>query len=228
MQEDKIHVGYYAIIPADVRYSSKLSPNAKLLYGEITALCNREGFCWSSNKYFADLYKVDSGTISRWVSQLIKAEFIRVEILDSFKRKIYLSKERGGRQKRLGGYAKTPRGVRQKAQYNITVNNTTKEHAVAIAPAFSFKEEIKKMEENPRRDLNLIALYASERFKSLAPKIMNPQQLSSFIKRHLRDAKAIEVGGYTDNQITTATEAVKAKYRDIDWTLGTILKELTK
>ena len=31
---------YYAIIPANVRYSD-LKPNAKLLYGEITALSNK-------------------------------------------------------------------------------------------------------------------------------------------------------------------------------------------
>lgn len=68
---------YYAIIPADVRYSD-LTPNAKLLYGEITALCNEKGYCWASNDYFSDLYGTSKETISRWISQLRKYSFIDV------------------------------------------------------------------------------------------------------------------------------------------------------
>lgn len=72
---------YYAIIPANVRYDEDLPPNAKLLYGEITSLCNEKGYCWASNQYFADLYKVSKITVSRWISTLNKKGYITIETL---------------------------------------------------------------------------------------------------------------------------------------------------
>tara|TARA_R110000787_G_scaffold172681_3_gene285309 strand:+ start:1002 stop:1703 length:702 start_codon:yes stop_codon:yes gene_type:complete len=72
---------YYAIIPADVRYNKNLTANAKLLYGEITALTNEKGFCWASNSYFSELYKVEKGTISRWISQLEKNDHISTKLI---------------------------------------------------------------------------------------------------------------------------------------------------
>ncbi|HFM5770646.1 TPA: helix-turn-helix domain-containing protein [Enterococcus faecium] len=77
----KEHRSYYAIIPANVRYDKRLKPNTKLLYGEITALCNERGFCWAGNEYFADLYGVNKETISRWVSDLIKFGYLNREII---------------------------------------------------------------------------------------------------------------------------------------------------
>ena len=68
--------GFYAIIPAFVRYDKELKPNAKLLYGEITALCNQNGYCYASNNYFAELYGVDKMTVSKWIKQLIDKGYL--------------------------------------------------------------------------------------------------------------------------------------------------------
>ena len=72
------NVAYYAIIPANVRYDPDLPPNAKLLYGEITALCNEKGFCWASNRYFADLYGVSKKSVSNWIGILAEKGYIQV------------------------------------------------------------------------------------------------------------------------------------------------------
>lgn len=72
---------YYAIIPAVVRYDTDLTPNTKLMYGEITALANKNGYCNAGNEYFAGLYEVHKMTISKWISQLRSKGYINVDLI---------------------------------------------------------------------------------------------------------------------------------------------------
>lgn len=74
----KPNPSYYAIVPATVRYDEDLVPNAKLLYGEITALTNSTGTCTASNRYFAKLYGVTIGTVSAWINALLFKGYIDV------------------------------------------------------------------------------------------------------------------------------------------------------
>ena len=76
----EIKKSYYAIIPANVRYDENLTPNAKLLYGEVTALCNEKGYCWAGNSYFANLYGVSNVSISKWINQLVKQGYLTSEM----------------------------------------------------------------------------------------------------------------------------------------------------
>lgn len=88
--------GYYAIIPADVRYDDSIPANAKLLYGEISALISKDGFCYASNAYFAAIYQLNERTIKGLVAALRDAGYIKVfQEKDQFtgkvlRRKIYL------------------------------------------------------------------------------------------------------------------------------------------
>jgi hypothetical protein len=68
---------YYAIIPAEVRYNKKLTPNAKLLYAEITALCNMNGKCTASTEYFCRLYEVSRVSIQKWLKILEDNNYIK-------------------------------------------------------------------------------------------------------------------------------------------------------
>lgn len=128
---------YYAVVPAEVRYDPDLKPNAKLLYGELTALCNDKGYCWATNEYFAELYGLSAGTISRLISQLEKKGYIRCEMAataSGSERRIYagmfLVQPRGGidendntppgglDEKRKGGLDENVK------QNNTSINNT--------------------------------------------------------------------------------------------------------
>ena len=80
--ENRKEVSYFAIIPARVRYDNDLSANAKLLYGEITALSNAEGYCWANNQYFASLYNTTVRTVQRWIKQLVDKEYIISELIE--------------------------------------------------------------------------------------------------------------------------------------------------
>jgi len=115
---------YYAIIPADVRYNADIADGAKLLYGEITALTNAQGYCWASNAYFARLYSCSVDTISRWVKALVDAGYIRTQIdrENGNERRIYL--EVAIRKNADTLSAKMPIPYPQKCRDNNTVNIT--------------------------------------------------------------------------------------------------------
>jgi uncharacterized phage protein (TIGR02220 family) len=126
---------YYAIIPADVRYDKDLTPNAKLLYGEITALCNEKGYCWAGNGYFADLYQKNKSTIARWLKDLEEKGYITREVI--YKEG---SREIENRYMRIcdGGMRKnetTPIGKSERD--NTTVINTTFNNTSNISIPYS-------------------------------------------------------------------------------------------
>ena len=89
---------YYSVIPAKIRYDGELKANEKLLYGEISALSNKYGYCNAGNSYFADLYKVHKKTISDWVNHLKNRGYIEVELVYEDKkileRRIYIETKR--------------------------------------------------------------------------------------------------------------------------------------
>lgn len=122
---------YYAIVPANVRYSD-IPDGAKLLFGEITALCNQEGCCWASNAYFARLYKKSPDTISRWISDLVEAGFVNSQInqAQGNRRELWIApirKNAGGVSAKkpipIGKNADTP--IRKNADHNNTSTNST-------------------------------------------------------------------------------------------------------
>ena len=108
---------YYAIISANVRYDNSLPPNAKLLYGEVTALCSKDGICTASNDYFAKLYEVSKVSISKWIKLLEDKRYIKSKI-------IY----KEGTKQILNRYLTLVNDpIKEKFKKNNTSNNNTKE-----------------------------------------------------------------------------------------------------
>ena len=131
------HRSYYAIIPANVRYDQRLKPNTKLLYGEITALCNERGFCWAGNEYFADLYGVNKETISRWVSDLIKFGYLNREIIYKEGTNQIINRYLRINQYPIDEKRNTPIDEKVK-DHNTSINNTfnnTKEYIRELPPS---------------------------------------------------------------------------------------------
>ena len=132
---------YYAIIPANVRYAD-LKPNAKLLYGEITALSNKHGFCFASNKYFAELYKVNKNTISSWISDLKNYGFVTVKIERNVNNQIT--------KRCIGILKKMDNPIHEKLKYNntsinITSNNISiKDKFENLVMFFDYPKEMKQ------------------------------------------------------------------------------------
>lgn len=70
---------YWAVIPSPVRYDKNLTPSEKLLYGEISSLTNKTGYCYAANAYFAELYGLTERTIRRMLADLQESGYIRIE-----------------------------------------------------------------------------------------------------------------------------------------------------
>ena len=73
--------GYYGILPANIRYDKNLKPMEKIMYSELTALSNKNGYCNATNSYFAELYEVSKNTVSLWISDLEKAGYIKTKLI---------------------------------------------------------------------------------------------------------------------------------------------------
>lgn len=157
---------YFAIIPAEVRYDKDLKPNAKLLYGEITALANQKGYCYATNKYFADLYGVANETVSRWISQLSKKGYISIDIVykedskEIHERRIYIGidkKINRGIDKIVNTDKNVNRGNDKKVKDNNTIiNNINNNKEKASKDDIPYEEIINYLNEKTGKKFRVV------------------------------------------------------------------------
>lgn len=86
------------IIPFSVLKNDKLTSLEKLILIHMISFSkNNDVYCWGTNQYFCDIYKVSRQTISKSINNLVKLGYLRSEY-DKFnsknqKRRIFLSDE---------------------------------------------------------------------------------------------------------------------------------------
>ena len=125
----------YAIIPNTVLHDKDLPAQAKLIYGEISALCAKEGYCWASNSYFSKLYDVSVRSVQRWILTLCEKGYIssdvegknsrKLSVKSEFKKKVLkvpdgMTQVSGGYDNNVAGYDTDVMGVRQKCHGGMT------------------------------------------------------------------------------------------------------------
>lgn len=152
--------GYFAVLPASVRYDTNLCPAAKLLYAEISALCNKHGYCTASNNYFAEIYDTSKRTIERYIRQLKDFAYIRVEIFrDEFDvitlRKIWIIESSTPPTDKIVGTP--PQNCRHPTDKNVGENNTRNNNIPPISPT---GENPERKKSKPAEPSNVFEEYA--------------------------------------------------------------------
>jgi len=71
---------YYMVIPAPV-WNAEITAKAMILYGHVSVLAKKEGYCFANNKYFERVMKMSSSTVQRCFVELESAELIRRELI---------------------------------------------------------------------------------------------------------------------------------------------------
>lgn len=121
---------FWSVIPATVLDDMQLPANAKILYGFLSSLMQREGYCWPSNAQLAEAMHCSEDVVTRWIAALGKAGHIKITVEPNRKtggkiRRIFPSLPEPVLQEDAGGYSdkypstysdKNPRVVGQKSE----------------------------------------------------------------------------------------------------------------
>lgn len=250
MQDASEDRKYFTIIPNIVIDDS--SGIAQGLYAQLKRIAGETGIAYPSRGFLMRKLKITKPTLIKYFKYLIDKKWIvyigEVEketrgglqklkgyrIVDIWEENFLFFKSKGVKNRPphddKGGKKYDSKGVknstRKKNPLNKNQEVTDSEESVSVP--FSLEGEQKKLEDSNSRHLNIIALYLDFRKSSLIEKVKNTEQMSLFIRRHCKEASELSKAKYTDDQLLSAFKVVNKKNEDIEWTLGTVIKHLTK
>lgn len=181
---------YYGILPSSVRYCKKLNPHAKILYTELSALTNKNGYCHATNAYFAKLYEVSERAITKWFKELSEFGFIEIQIIRNQSgtfRRIVLS---GVNNRSIGGMnngstpPEQPFHTKEYYKEENTSNNITSNNIDSFS-----KKEPKKVSD--KKD-NTTFIFSNDISQELISSITSFFEYRKEIKKPFKSQKAID------------------------------------
>lgn len=194
---------YYAIIPAKVRYDNELKGNEKLLYGEITALSNKEGYCTATNTYFSKLYGKHKDTVQEWISKLKAKGYIETQLI----------KNNLGRVEERRIYPVGENTYANRQKYTHPIGENTLGNNTSINNKKEKEEAFKKIIEFYEDNITLITPFVSEDIDKFL-KVDNLEEdliievMKEAVSRNKRNWKYIStiLVNCVDNNIKTAKQ----------------------
>lgn len=150
---------YWAVIPAELRRDDAIPANAKLLYGDISALTGERGYCFAGNEYLAGLYGWTERSVQRLIAALADRGYIRVEMIPGKERRIY-----------AGAFLGPPHGASpQGGDKNVTPDKKVVRGATKLSPPNNEDIDSKnippKAPQGGKRDVS-IPKWKPERFEA--------------------------------------------------------------
>ena len=82
---------FFIIIPPQVVFNEELNFTEKALYGVIYGLSQRNGYCFASNEYLANVISLDIRSLQRYLANLEKVNLITREKDEKGKRHIRIA-----------------------------------------------------------------------------------------------------------------------------------------
>lgn len=101
-----------------MKNNERIPPSGRIIYAEVCALAQKEGYCYASNKYFSSVYHLSIQSVSRLLNALKKQGFLEIS---------YGKDERGYRRRFMKpkvetSVLKTLNASPQKCEVPISVN----------------------------------------------------------------------------------------------------------
>lgn len=223
---------YFSILPADVRYSRQLTPMAKIIYAELTSLASKNGKCWPSNQYFADLYDVQPTTVSEWINSLFKAGFINISGAESKNRRISIANIIKKKSKLPSEEAEAKPS--EKVEHNNTSNNNKNnisETSKTSSQPFNFSNYITSILQNSKEKKNWTRYFAAYFLKRKGLTFNSAASVEGAMKQHYTWAKQLgEFTGDMDKikEAFNRAENLVVNGQKVDWKLSTVVKMISQ